>query len=168
MTVDRPAGPDWRLERMTRADLPAVVEIERASFPDPWPESVFLQEIRSGNHSRCLLVRRSSEGPETRPAGYVCFWILAEELLINNLAVDPAMRRQGAGRFLLDGALRQGREGGCRVAFLEVRPSNEPAIRLYQASGFTLVGRRKGYYQSTGEDALLMRASLESLQNRVL
>ena len=157
------AGPsegDWRLDRMRLTDVSAVVEIEKACFPNPWPAAAFRNEILSGDHSCCLVARRETDGPRGEPVGYVCYWILGEEVLINNLAVAPETRRRGIGELLLVSTLQHGRRAGCRVSFLEVRDSNEPAIRLYKASGFKVIGRRKGYYHETGEDALLMRACL--------
>ncbi|HKY33376.1 MAG TPA: ribosomal protein S18-alanine N-acetyltransferase [Candidatus Polarisedimenticolia bacterium] len=145
---------------MREADLREVAAVERASFRSPWPQSSFREELRSASYARCVTAR----GP--RPArglgGYICYWILGPELLINNLAVAAPHRRRGVGRLLLRHALHQGRAEGCLAAFLEVRPSNQPAIHLYETHGFQVVGRRRAYYTDTGEDALVMRAILES------
>ncbi len=147
---------------MRESDLPAIMEIERASFPSPWPAGAFVEEIRSASYSSCIVARTVSQGSTGMPLAYICFWILGDELIINNLAVHPDGRRQGLARRLLRHALSQGRASRCKAAHLEVRPSNLAAIHLYQGHGFRVAGRRRGYYAESGEDALLMRADLES------
>lgn len=148
-------GDPWIVEEMSREDLGAVLAIERRCFPSPWPRSAFEQELKS-SYGRCLVARQTA-GPAR---GYVMFWILQDEILINNIAVDPDHRRRGIGGRLLDTALAQGGEARCRIAYLEVRPSNESAIHLYRRRGFEVIGRRRGYYSDTREDALVMRADL--------
>jgi ribosomal-protein-alanine N-acetyltransferase len=80
---------------------------------------------------------------------------------VQNLAVHPAFRRRGVGRFLLAEGLREAHRRGARLATLEVRPSNLAARRLYASLGFVETGRRPGYYQAEGEDALLLDCRLE-------
>ena len=101
---------------------------------------------------------RASGRKNCMPDATRCFY--PEELWINNLAVAPRHRRQGLGRWLLGRVLDGARERGCRVARLEVRPTNRSARRLYEAHGFREIGRRKGYYQSEGEDAIVMELEL--------
>ncbi|HET9481224.1 MAG TPA: ribosomal protein S18-alanine N-acetyltransferase [Candidatus Polarisedimenticolia bacterium] len=154
---------------MTRADLAQVVAIETASFGSPWPAGAFLEEIRSNKYARSLVARRNrpegGSAPSAAPVeGYICYWILADELLINNIAVRARARRLGIGRALLRHALGDAEQAGCVAAYLEVRPANVAAIRLYEAHGFTVVQRRKRYYADTGEDALVMRAALKGLE----
>jgi len=149
-------GDRWIIGEMTEADLGAVLEIESRCFPSPWSRSAFVGEMRSA-HGRCLVAR---ERPAGRPLGYIMTWILQDELLINNFAVDPDHRKKGFGMLLLDATLSQARRSGCRTAYLEVRPSNEAAINLYRKNGFEVIGKRRGYYSDTREDALVMRARL--------
>lgn len=163
-TGDPGARPRWTIDRMKEADLADVISIERASFPSPWPRGAFLDELRSNPYARCVVLRLQPARGRGRPAGYICFWVLGEELLINNLAVDPRYRRQGVGRLLLDHAMAEALSGGCHVAYLEVRPSNLAAIALYESRGFRAIRRRKGYYSDTNEDALVMRATLKALE----
>ncbi|MGH7278103.1 MAG: GNAT family N-acetyltransferase, partial [Candidatus Rokuibacteriota bacterium] len=80
-----------------------------------------------------------------------------------NIAVDPARRRHGFGRTLLQGVIEDARRRGLRVVALEVRPSNSEARGLYESFGFQVVGRRRGYYYDTGEDALVMEATLSGM-----
>jgi len=82
-------------------------------------------------------------------------------LRIQNLAVGGAWRRRGVGAALLAHAIQAGRDAGCLVANLEVRPGNEPALSLYRAFGFRETGQRPGYYADTAEDALVLTLDLE-------
>lgn len=138
-------------------DLPRILEIEKRSYPRPWSDRMFLLEfanplgIRFGFRTDTLV-------------GYVFGWMLFEDLHINNLAVDPAVRRSGIGRALLDAlmteaAKQQCQDGGHRPggrATLEVRPSNVSALALYKKCGFLQVAVRQGYYEDTGEDAIIL------------
>ncbi len=88
--------------------------------------------------------------------GYIVFWLVADEMHLLNLAVHPEKRRRGVAGFLLREALRRSQALGAKAAWLEVRPSNTPALALYASFGFKEVGRRPGYYQDTREDAMLL------------
>lgn len=159
---DRTSEPPSRVDLMREEDVGQVMAIEKASFPSPWPRGAFIEEMRSNPYARCVVTREAGAGARDRLSAYICYWILGEELLINNLAVRPDRRRLGLGRLLLTHALKEGLDSGCLVAYLEVRPSNEAAIHLYESHGFTVVRRRKGYYADTREDALVMRATLKA------
>lgn len=164
--METPAGAarsGWWIDRMREEDLATVMSIERASFITPWPRGAFLEEIRSNPYARCVVIRETSDGGQALQA-YICYWVLGEELLINNLAVDMARRRRGFARALMVHAFTEALGSECRVAYLEVRPSNEAAIHLYTEFGFVVVGRRKQYYPDTREDALVMRATLKALE----
>jgi ribosomal-protein-alanine N-acetyltransferase len=87
---------------------------------------------------------------------YLIFWVVADEMHILNLAVHPQRRRRGLARRLLTTAMTRARELGAQVAWLEARPSNHPALKLYENFGFKEVGRRPRYYDDTQEDALLL------------
>ena len=149
--------PNLAIEPMTVADLPRVVAIERESFTTPWTEESFRREIE-GNPLSWNLVLRA----EGALVAFACAYIVADELMINDLAVDAAHRRRGIARellrYLIDGARRR----GCGRATLEVRVENVPARTLYEGFGFEVVGRRPGYYADTGEDALLLTLPLRS------
>ena len=146
--------PRFRLDRMGEEDLSRVLEIERASFPDPWSHQSFLHEIQ-GNPFAINTVVRDTASSE-RVIGYSCLWALEGELQINNIAIDPEHRRKGLGRLLLRAALEEGTRRGCRLALLQVRPSNQAALSLYRSLGFLVAGRRRRYYGRSGEDALVM------------
>lgn len=156
--------PEVRIEPMRPADLDAVLEIERASFATPWSREAFRHELERNRVAGCWVARRAA-APERAAAGdvvgYLCLWIVADEVHVTNLAVHPAVRGRGVGRHLLGTLLAHHRARGAARAFLEVRPGNAEARSLYRALGFREVGRRRGYYVDTGEDALLLEARLD-------
>lgn len=145
----------WQFDVMAEDDLDAILEIERESFLTPWSRDNFRFEIRSNPFARNLVVRRDGG-----VVGYACIWIVGDELKINNIAVRSGWRRRGLGTALVRHVLERGRAEGCTDAELEVRPSNLEARRLYERHGFREVRRRKGYYQDTREDAVVMVARL--------
>ncbi|KMY67166.1 hypothetical protein AAU61_12760 [Desulfocarbo indianensis] len=136
--------------------LDAVMAIERVSFTTPWQRSLFEAELR---HRHALVLGALSLPSEILLA-YLCLWLVLDEVQVQNLAVHPAYRDRGVGRYLLIKGLEEARRRGARLATLEVRPSNTAARRLYNSLGFFEVGRRPGYYQSEGEDAILLDCNL--------
>jgi ribosomal-protein-alanine N-acetyltransferase len=142
---------------MALQDIPSVLEIETESFPIPWGESSFRFELLENPYASLFVVRLSGS---RRIVGFASVWVIDQEMKINNIAVHPGWRARGIGarflRFLLGFAEQQ----GCREATLEVRPSNDAALRLYAKSGFRRAGRRKNYYADTHEDALLMACTI--------
>jgi len=148
-------GSPVAIEPMTVADLPSVLAIERESFTTPWTEDNFRHEIE-GNPLAWNLVARM----EGNVVAFACTYIVADELMINDLAVDSSRRRLGVARALLRHLADGARLRGCRRATLEVRLGNASARALYEGLGFRVVGRRPGYYADTGEDALLLTATL--------
>lgn len=156
---ERPRGssvsePLVRLRPMLSADVERVMEIERASFPYPWSETFFHQELKA-SCARALLAVAGEE-----PVGYVIYWLVSGEIDIHNLAVHPGCRRRGVARALLRSVIGDARERGVRRITLEVRKSNAAAQKLYQVAGFVEQGVRKGYYSDDGEDALAMALDL--------
>lgn len=147
--------PSLSVERMRPEDLEDVLAIERVSFSMPWSRGAFLYEMEQNRVARCWVTREGA-----RLVGYLCLWEVADELHITNIAVHPATRRRGIGRALLQTVLDEARGRGLRLVVLEVRPSNHEARTLYESFGFRVVGRRRGYYYDTGEDALVMEAGL--------
>lgn len=148
-----PAAPSVR--PMTVEDLDEVLAIERVSFQTPWSRGAFQYELTQNRVARCLVVR---EGRAL--SGYLCLWEIGREIHVTNVAVDPARRRRGLARLLLGTVLEDARVRAVELVFLEVRPTNMDAVRLYESLGFRVIGRRKGYYFDTGEDALVMEATL--------
>jgi ribosomal-protein-alanine N-acetyltransferase len=126
--------------------------IEEVSFPSPWSRTLFAEEIGRRFSDAIVIV----EEPGNSVAGYAVCWTVGEESHLLNIAVRPDVRKQGAGRSLLKECLRRSALAGGRRIILEVRPSNDPAIRMYLHEGFRFAGIRKGYYTDTGEDALVL------------
>jgi ribosomal-protein-alanine N-acetyltransferase len=147
---------------MRAGDLDEVLAIERASFTMPWSRGAFLYEIEQNRVARCHVVR---EGDAL--VGYLCVWEIADEIHVTNVAVHPAHRRRGIARDLLAGLLADARVRDLRLVVLEVRPSNHEAIGLYESFGFRVIGRRRGYYYDTGEDALVMETRLVATSSAV-
>jgi ribosomal-protein-alanine N-acetyltransferase len=143
------------LSPMTLDDLDEVLEIERMSFQTPWSRGAFRYELTQNRVARSLVVRLGRQ-----LAGYLCLWEIGHEIHVTNLAVHPNVRRRGIGRALLGHVLDGARRDGMELVFLEVRPTNHEALALYESFGFHVIGRRKGYYFDTGEDALVMEARL--------
>lgn len=143
------------IEPMTAGDLPAILIIERASFPTPWTEANFRHEIEDNPLAWNLVAKIGGE-----LGGFACAYVVADELMINDLAVAARSRRRGIGSALLRRLLDGARTRGCRRATLEVRPSSAAARALYAKFGFTERGQRRGYYADTGEDALLLSFEL--------
>lgn len=141
----------------TSADAPALAVLERAAFTDPWSEAS-LREILVSSVAFGFV---AEEGGAI--LGYVLGRVVAREGEVLNLAVDPARRRSGIGRRLLQLALTRFREGGAAEVFLEVRESNVAALELYGKEGFAVVGRRGEYYRHPTEAALVLRRAPDPL-----
>jgi len=147
--------PDIRVEPMRPGDVDEVLAIERLSFSNPWSRGAFLRELAENPVAR-LWVARPAEGDGV--LGYLCLWVVVDEVHVTNFAVHPAHRGRGVGRQLMGTVLAYYRAEGITRVTLEVRPSNAAARRLYEAFGFRQVGLRKRYYPDTGEDAMLLEA----------
>jgi ribosomal-protein-alanine N-acetyltransferase len=136
------------IRRLAYSDLPAVLSIERRSFPTPWSLAMFVLEL-SKPSGICLA---ATEGEEV--LGYLVCSRYDRVWHLMNVAVAPERRRAGVARGLIEQLVEAG-EG--RLPFtLEVRVSNRPAIAMYERLGFRSAGVRPRYYQDNGEDALIM------------
>ncbi|HQX47436.1 MAG TPA: ribosomal protein S18-alanine N-acetyltransferase [Steroidobacteraceae bacterium] len=147
--------PQVQLRPMTEEDLARVSAVERESYAFPWSEGIFRDCLRVGYVCRVVEIGFDLVGYAVMSTG-------AGEAHILNLCVRETMRGRGIGRTLLRQLLDLAAEAGVEDAFLEVRPSNLAAIRLYQSLGFVQVGVRKSYYQAAGgrEDATVLRLDL--------
>jgi ribosomal-protein-alanine N-acetyltransferase len=144
---------------MAPADIPGVLEIERENHLEPWSEQSFRAEIdRKGSYA---LVAKTAGSPNFI-AGYVCVWIVVDEVQILNLSVRKDQQGKGIGRQLLLQALREGCKQNALIATLEVRQSNTPARSLYAAVGFNEVRKRPGYYGVRSEPAIVMELEMDS------
>jgi [ribosomal protein S18]-alanine N-acetyltransferase len=147
---------DVTLRTMTALDVPSVVAIEQESYSVPWSESTF----------RGLLRRRDADmivaEAGARVIGYAIFWTVLDQSELGNVAVTLGWRQRGIGERLVAEVIRRADHRGVREVFLEVRPSNERARRLYERFGFSQVGRRRNYYQEPVEDALVLRRPMRN------
>ncbi len=150
--------PALRFRRVGPADLPRLMEIEKAGFRHPWSEAQLRAEL--GNAWSVMLAALEDGPAGERMAGYIVVWVVHDELHVLNVATAPEDRRRGVGRAIMEEAHRLGRERACRISTLEVRRSNTPAIALYLALGYRQVGMRPRYYAEENEDALLMTLAL--------
>ncbi|MCZ6530192.1 MAG: ribosomal protein S18-alanine N-acetyltransferase [Chloroflexi bacterium] len=144
--------PRYLIREMTLEDIPTVLEIDRVSFSNPWPERSYRYELTE-NRAAQLFVAKMDDGGVIAYLGY---WLIGDEAHISTFAVHPEFRMQGIGEDMLKSALAAAAEKGARVATLEVRESNDLAIRLYEKLGFEVVGSRDSYYRDNNEDAILM------------
>ena len=140
--------------RASARDLDAITDIDRHSFPRPWPRATFEAEL-ARDCGRLIVARERGS-----VIGFCNYWIVADEVHILAIATHPDRRRAGIGAALLAHALAEGRAGNCRLATLEVRRTNTPAIALYERAGFHAVHVRAGYYQDDGSDAVVMLSEL--------
>lgn len=143
--------PEYAIRPMRRADAETVHEIERTSYPYPWSIGIFFDCLRIGYC--CRVAEFDGE-----IGGYSILSSAAGESHLLNLCVAPEHRRRGLGQLMLDGVMVEAALRQAGRLFLEVRPSNKAAIKLYRQNDFHVIGRRPGYYPGEGgrEDALVM------------
>lgn len=142
-------GP--RIRRMKKRDLPAVLELEREIYPQPWASSVFKDELSLLNRHYVVV---EDEGTVL---GYAGLLLVADDAHVTTIAIDPQARRRRLGSRLMLALIEAALAAGARHLTLEVRVSNAAARALYQQFGLAPVGVRKDYYR--GEDALVMWAT---------
>ena len=164
MRVPDPAALEFF--RLSRNELDALAELEKLCFTLPWSREQIAGHFELPNFAAFGLRAPpgQSSGAENAagPAAYISFYHSPDELEILNLAVAPEWRGRGCGTRLLRLVLRMAAKKGLRRAVLEVRSGNAPALALYAGQGFTQVGRRRGYYHDSGEDALVLELVLDT------
>ena len=133
-------------------DIDHILAIEHAAFTNPWTREMYLAELTSPKVSRFQLAANAAG----QVVGFCSYWLVVDELHLNNLAVLPEWRGRGFGWALLSAALDDARAHGAVRALLEVRRSNVVAQRLYTRAGFEVVRVRKEYYTQPVEDALVL------------
>lgn len=139
---------------MTEDDIKAIANIEKECFSSPWSEDGLRSEL-TNEGAHFFTAKKNSE-----VAGYMGMHTVLDECYIANVAVSPAFRRQGIADALLHFAEETARSEGCSFISLEVRVSNTPAIKLYEKHGYISVGKRKNFYSSPTENALIMTKTL--------
>lgn len=159
---------------LTSALIPSVLTLDQQCFGGFWSEAGYRRELASPNSQFTLLIQVSSPNqglsPTISPAlesasaytvtpalviGIGCFWMILEEAHITLVGIAPPYQGQGLGRLLLWDLLHKAHQQGLERATLEVRESNQPALKLYERFKFQTVGRRRRYYPD-GEDALIL------------
>jgi ribosomal-protein-alanine N-acetyltransferase len=132
--------------------------MDREAFSPPWSSAAFAAELAL-EHSRVRVIRTSNGS--ARVAAFLVMHLLADEMEILRIAAAEPFRRRGLALRLLEAGMAEARAAGAETAFLEVRPANFPARRLYERLGFVPAGRRPAYYADTGEDALIWTRALK-------
>jgi ribosomal-protein-alanine N-acetyltransferase len=149
ITVEEPA--EVEITRMRRRHLKGVMGIERQVYPRPWSPNLFLSEMNE-LRNRCYLVARVGRDV----VGYGGVMCYGDEAHVTTIAVDPAYHRRKIGTRIMYELIQESIRLGAKAVSLEVRVSNWGAQRLYSRFGYKPVMIRKGYYQETSEDALVM------------
>jgi [ribosomal protein S18]-alanine N-acetyltransferase len=148
----------WTIEPATVESLSEILRIEEACFSAPWTRKMLEAEF-GGNPFAHFLVARQGGAPDASAElviGYLCYWIVFEEVRLMNLAVIEPMRHRGIAKSLVAAALQTGLSQSAHRAVLEVRASNQAAQRLYERFGFSRMAVRPKYYANPVEDAVLM------------
>ena len=139
------------IDDMTLDDIDAVQEVERSSFPVPWPANAFRHELTQNRNARYVVARSNDV-----IVGYAGLWLMVDEAHITTFAVHPDHRRRRIGELLLHRLFEVAAVMNAEWLTLEVRASNIPAQKLYEKYGFRRAGVRRRYYSDNSEDALIM------------
>jgi ribosomal-protein-alanine N-acetyltransferase len=182
--------PELILRYMREEDVNEVYELDRLSFPTPWPVSTYRHEIKNKNSYLYVLERYDRYVPpraapsmnlfqrlfgdasqpqqvnSDRLVGYSGMWHVADEVHLSTIAVHPEWRGLNLGELLVWNVIRHAFRLQASMVTLEVRISNQVAQKLYRKYGFVIVGRRKSYYQDNNEDAYLMTVTPLNTQYR--
>ncbi len=140
---------NFRILPIEQRHIAAIAKLEKVCFSEPWSTESILD---SYNHGTKFLVAEN----ESDVLGYMGFSTVCGEGYVTNVAVFPKYRNMGVGTALVSEAVSYCKENGLDFLSLEVRKSNENAIRLYEKSGFQIVGERKDFYRNPKENALIM------------
>ncbi len=141
------------IRRAEERDIHEIAELEKLCFPTPWSEQSFRDEIIKNAIAVYMVTEDQNLG---RIVGYAGLWRILDEGHVTNVAIHPDYRGRGLGKKMMEELLRCVEDQAVCRETLEVRISNEAAIRMYYDLGFREAGRRKGYYEDNGEDAIIM------------
>jgi [ribosomal protein S18]-alanine N-acetyltransferase len=139
-----------RFEPLNEHHVLAILDIEKKTNSAPWSEKSFRNEI---TNPHAIFLTAILDG---KIIGYGGIWLVVDEAHVTTIAIEESLRGQGAGRRLMVELLTRAKKAGMECSTLEVRASNEPAIKLYEALGYETSARRKGYYPDNKEDAIVM------------
>ncbi|MGH7775676.1 MAG: ribosomal protein S18-alanine N-acetyltransferase [Candidatus Dormibacterales bacterium] len=149
------------IQPMRESDVPTVQEIEREIFSTPWPRNAYYRELSSRNTAHYMVLTREDPEGATGAApgeivGYGGMWRMYDEAHVTTIGVRHDQQHRGYGRIVFAGLVQAGYDLGAKWVTLEVRVTNDVAMRMYEAFGFKVIGRRRGYYTDNGEDAIVM------------
>ena len=154
------------LDLMREGDVATVQEIEREIFATPWPRNAYFRELASRSSAHYVVLRQEGpaedtsrfRAPDFDPTiiGYGGMWRMYDEAHVTTIGVRRDLHHRGFGRILFAGLVQASYDMGAKWITLEVRTTNENAMRMYEGFGFKVIGRRKGYYTDNGEDAIVM------------
>ncbi len=158
-------GQSLSLDLMTESDVATVQEIEREIFATPWPRNAYYRELASRASAHYVVLRKEGveaparfRGADFDPTiiGYGGMWRMYDEAHVTTIGVRRDLHHTGYGRILFAGLVQAAYDMGAKWVTLEVRTTNDNAMRMYEGFGFKVIGRRKGYYTDNGEDAIVM------------
>ncbi|MCP5052067.1 MAG: ribosomal protein S18-alanine N-acetyltransferase [bacterium] len=155
-------GTGIRTRKAAAGDIGAITEIEAQQFPHPWKERYFIDEL-SHDISYFYVAEDSAA---SCVAGYIIFWIVEEMLELHKIAVAAQYQKKGIGKQLFNLILETAKQKKVTEIFLEVRASNQGAIRLYESFEFKQVGVRKDYYDQPREDAVVYKLEIRNAKSR--
>jgi ribosomal-protein-alanine N-acetyltransferase len=162
--IEAQSGPAVRVRPAVEGDLPALADLEAAAFPDPgspaWSRELLAGELAQPTAMMLVAVPEGASAPGGgRVLGYATFRRVGRESELLRVAVAPDRRDRGIGRRLIEAGLARLRDEGVATCFLEVRPTNAPALALYERLGFARISRRRRYFPD-GSDALVLEVEI--------
>lgn len=140
---------------LSEEHISTLAELERLCFSDPWSENS-LREMLTSETARFFVAMA-----DEKIVGYMGSHIVCDSAYVDNIAVFPQYRRKGVAKALIDHVLTMIQANGVEFISLEVRPSNTPALQLYQSLGFETMGVRPNYYRNPTENAFIMTKIFE-------
>jgi ribosomal-protein-alanine N-acetyltransferase len=142
---------------MNEADIPGVLEIEQNSFDFPWSESMFIDQLML----RDIALKLVAVHHDGTVVGYVIVWFERKDSHILNIAVGEKWRGKKIAKRMLDTVIVLSLNNGCNRIYLEARKSNSYALAFYKRNGFNVIGEQEGYYEETGENALILELIID-------
>src|SRR6202163_34056 len=154
------------IELMSEADVATVQEIEREIFDTTWRRTASYRELASRASAHYIVLRQEGlmetppgfKAPDLDPTivGYGGMWRMYDEAHVTTIGVRRDLHHRGYGRIVFAGLVQAAYDMGAKWITLEVRTTNENAMKMYEGFSFKVIGRRKGYYTDNGEDAIVM------------
>lgn len=158
--MESPTQISVQFRAMSTADLDRVIEVETRAYAFPWSRGIFADCLSAGYD--CWVMMHKTQSGDDSIIGHAVLHQALDEVHLLNICVMREVQGQGLGRLFVRHLIEQSVRLGGRYLFLEVRPSNRKALRLYGSMGFVEVGRRKDYYPGDPirEDALVLSLDL--------